>query len=87
MFAHRMRWIMINVLCAWLLFTITEGAAVATEPQLQRPTDCAQNADWTVRGDQAAGWLGNAVATAGDVNGDGYADIIVGAYEYSICRS
>ncbi|MCP4429162.1 MAG: hypothetical protein GY803_32145, partial [Chloroflexi bacterium] len=37
---------------------------------------------WTVEGDQASAWLGHAVASAGDVNNDGYADVIVGARSY-----
>ncbi|MCP3975558.1 MAG: hypothetical protein GY720_13820, partial [bacterium] len=40
------------------------------------------SADWTVEGDQAEARLGFSVSTAGDVNGDGYADVIVGAYLY-----
>ncbi|MCC6652797.1 MAG: FG-GAP repeat protein [Candidatus Eisenbacteria bacterium] len=36
----------------------------------------------TFESNQANAWLGNSVASAGDVNGDGYADVIVGAKYY-----
>jgi hypothetical protein len=39
-------------------------------------------ANWTAEGDQAWAGLGKSVGTAGDVNGDGYSDVIVGAYGY-----
>jgi len=35
--------------------------------------------DWTAAGENASNWFGCSVATAGDVNGDGYADLVVGA--------
>jgi hypothetical protein len=35
--------------------------------------------DWNIEGDEDGEMLGNAVASAGDVNGDTFADIIVGA--------
>ncbi|HEX4823993.1 MAG TPA: FG-GAP-like repeat-containing protein [Candidatus Polarisedimenticolaceae bacterium] len=42
----------------------------------------AANPIWTAESDQAGANFGRSAATAGDVNGDGYADLIVGAYTY-----
>ena len=39
-------------------------------------------ASWTVDGDQADDHFGHAVAAAGDVNGDGFSDLLVGAEDY-----
>ena len=41
-----------------------------------------QTASWAVIGDQEDGSLGNSVASAGDVDGNGYVDVIVGATKY-----
>jgi len=38
------------------------------------------NADWILTGEKAGDYLGAAVAGAGDVNGDGKDDILIGAY-------
>ncbi len=40
------------------------------------------NRAWSVDGDQAGSGFGAPLANAGDVNGDGYSDVIVGAYAY-----
>ena len=37
---------------------------------------------WTTQGNQAAAFFGSAATGAGDVNGDGFSDVIVGAYQY-----
>lgn len=38
---------------------------------------------WTATGESAGSYFGNCVASAGDVNGDGFSDVVVGANGYS----
>jgi hypothetical protein len=53
-----------------------EGAAFVYHGS---PATLSDTADWTKRSNRADTYFGWSVGTAGDVNGDGYADIIVGA--------
>lgn len=46
------------------------------------PVDASNAADWIIEGNQAGTALGSKVAPAGDVNGDGYDDVITGGYSF-----
>ncbi|HMQ75146.1 MAG TPA: FG-GAP-like repeat-containing protein [Flavobacteriales bacterium] len=46
-------------------------------------TGLSATPDWTAEIDQANALFGFSVNCAGDVNGDGFSDVVVGAYQYS----
>ena len=46
-------------------------------------TGLSATPNWTEEIDLADAWFGYCVASAGDVNGDGYSDVIVGSYQYN----
>ena len=53
-----------------------EGAVFVYHGSFTGPSS---SPDWSAQSDQAGAFLGSAVATAGDVNGDGFSDLIAGA--------
>ncbi len=47
----------------------------------------ASDADWLVESDKFRGHLGSSVAAAGDIDGDGFDDLLIGAGQYSTATS
>jgi len=70
---------------------IIVGALLYTAPEVHEgrvfvyygnPYGLSDSLRWVGEIDQSEAWFGYAVATAGDVNGDGYSDVLVGAPYY-----
>ena len=68
---------------AYTLLLVVEDQQASYPLQISASiTGLAPSSIWYRRGGQESAWLGYSVATAGDVNGDGYSDIIIGAPFY-----
>ncbi len=59
------------------------GSSSGLDAQGSRPEGTPANADWQNQQNAAQSYLGYAASTAGDVNGDGFSDVLFGAYAFT----
>ncbi|MCF6322724.1 MAG: FG-GAP-like repeat-containing protein [Gammaproteobacteria bacterium] len=67
----------------YLFYGSASGFNDADADKIAHMTD----ADWMVESDKFRGYLGSSVADAGDIDGNGFNDLLIGAGRYSIATS
>ncbi len=75
-----------SILLGFALLTAVPLLHLASsgQPVNSLPLSIFSSLSWFTQGDQPGADFGAAVNTAGDINGDGFADIIIGAPKYTI---
>jgi hypothetical protein len=68
-----------DLIAGAVLFDITETSEGAAFLYFGSPEGPSQSHDWMILGGEFAAHAGSSVASAGDVNNDGYDDVLVGA--------
>ena len=68
------------------LYSSQASGLIVQLPRWRYPIviDPLVSSGWSAEGNQVDAFLGASVSTAGDVNGDGYSDVIVGAFNYEL---
>ena len=71
-----------DILVAALFYSNGESLEGRVYLYLGSPSGPSVSPSWISEGNQTYAYFGRSVASAGDVNNDGYADVVVGAYYY-----